>query len=81
MSQRGLLEPEAYHGTFFRTNGYLIRPNAVPKAVLIRAVDNLWSGVDADREDRAGWSGLRCPRRGRGFRANRVTQILNFLIP
>jgi len=40
---------------FFRDNGYLIKNDVVPEDVLARAVDGLWHGVEADRQDPGTW--------------------------
>ena len=40
---------------FFCENGYFIRHDAVPSTLINRAVDGLWSGIHADRNDPTTW--------------------------
>ena len=40
---------------FFKDNGYLVKRDVLPRALLERAVDGLWHGVWADRRDPKTW--------------------------
>ena len=40
---------------FFRNNGYLVKKGVLPKDLMARAVDGLWHGIDADRNDPKSW--------------------------
>ena len=40
---------------FFKDNGYLIKRDVLPQALMERAVDGLWHGVWADRSDPQTW--------------------------
>ncbi len=49
--------------TFFKENGYLIRHNMLSEGQIQRAVDTLWTYIEADRDDPQTWidAGPRSP--------------------
>jgi hypothetical protein len=41
--------------TFFKTNGYVVKPNVLRPELIENAKDVLWDHIDADREDPQSW--------------------------